>query len=211
MGAGSVVADVGAGTGKLTRLLLPTGARVVAVEPLAEMRALIEGAEVVDGTAEELPFEAESVDVITAAQSFHWFDYDRALPELHRVLRLDGFLVLVWNGRDLEDPLQLGIEELLSELRAKVPDQQLGRWREPLRTTPFFGNRMTRAFPYEQWFTADDLAARVASTSFVAALPPLEREELLVRVRALVHGRPEPFAFPYKTDVHIVPRTRDAA
>jgi SAM-dependent methyltransferase len=211
MGAGSVVADVGAGTGKLTRLLLSTGARVVAVEPLAEMRALIEGAEVVDGTAEELPFEDESVDVITAAQSFHWFDYDRALPELHRVLRPDGFLVLVWNGRDLEDPLQLGIEELLSELRAEVPDQQLGRWREPLRTTPFFGNRMSRSFPYVQWFTADDLAARVASTSFVAALPPVEREELLVRVRALAHGRPEPFPFPYKTDVHIVPRTRDAA
>ena len=93
---------------------------MIAVEPIAEMRALIEGAEVVDGTAEELPFDDGSVDVVTVAQAFHWFDYDRALPELHRVLRPEGFLVLVWNSRDLDDPLQRGVEELLATLRAEI-------------------------------------------------------------------------------------------
>jgi SAM-dependent methyltransferase len=211
IGPGDTVVDVGAGTGKLTRLLVPSGARVVAVEPIAEMRALIVGAEAIDGTAEELPFEDESVDVITVAQAFHWFDLDRALPELARVLRPNGFLVLVWNSRDLDDPLQREVEDLLAALRADVPAQEKRAWRAPLDASPLFGDREVRLFPYEQRFTADDLCDRVASTSFVAAMPAVEREELLARVRAIVHGVTEPFAFPYRTEVHVVPRTRDRA
>jgi SAM-dependent methyltransferase len=209
IGPGSLVADVGAGTGKLTRLLLASGARVVAVEPVAEMRALIDGAEAVDATAEELPFDDGSVDVVTVAQAFHWFDHDRALPELHRVIRPGGSLALVWNMRDLRDPLQREVEELLSGPRSEVPAQLHGRWREPLARTPLFGDPEVREFRYEQQFTADDLAARVASTSFVAAMPDDERDELLARVRALVDGVSEPFPFPYVTEVHVVPRTRD--
>ena len=209
IGRGSTVLDVGAGTGKLTRLLVPTGARVIAVEPIAEMRAFIEGAEAVDGTAEELPFPDGAADLVTVAQAFHWFDLDRALPELHRVLRPGGQLALVWNMRDLNDPLQRAVEELLAPLRDEVPGQQLGSWRGPLERTPFFGAGGSREFRYEQRLTVDDLCDRVASTSFVASMRPVEREELLVRVRALAHGLEEPFAFPYKTEVHIVPRSSD--
>ena len=133
---GRVVVDVGAGTGKLTRLLVPTGARVIAVEPVAEMRAKLTettpGVELLDGVAEALPLEDASVDALTVAQAFHWFDYDAALPELHRVLRPDGPLVLIWNSRDLDDPLQAGIEELLQPLRGAVSAQQEGAWRAPL-------------------------------------------------------------------------------
>lgn len=209
LGPGRMVVDLGAGTGKLTRLLLPTGARVVTVEPIAEMRAHIEGAEVLDGTAEAIPLPDGSVDVVTVAQAFHWFDHDRALPEIHRVLRADGSLVLVWNMRDLEDPLQRGVEDLLQAIRDDVPGQIAGAWREPLARSALFGPATVREFGYEQQFTADDLCDRVASTSFVAALPPVDREELLVRVRALTHGVPEPFAFPYKTEVHLIPRSSD--
>jgi SAM-dependent methyltransferase len=209
---GTVVLDVGAGTGKLTRLLAPTGARVIAVEPIPEMRALIEGAaEIVDGTAEELPFADGFADVVTVAQAFHWFDLDRALPELQRVLRPGGHLALVWNSRDLSDPVQRGVEDLLASLRAEVPGQQLGRWRGPLERSPLFGAGERRTFRYMQQFTADDLCERVASTSFVAAMPAVERDELLVRVRALVHGAREPFPFPYETEVEVFPRTRDRA
>src|SRR5579885_2647743 len=132
LGPGRTVVDVGAGTGKLTRLLVPTGARVVAVEPLPEMRALIEGAEVLEGTAEELPLDDASADVITVAQAFHWFDHDRALPELHRVLRPVGVLALFWNMRDLDHPLQRGVEDLLTPVRDGLVPQREGRWREPL-------------------------------------------------------------------------------
>ncbi len=117
LGPGRTVVDLAAGTGKLTRLLVGTGARVVAVEPLAEMRALIPEGEVLDGTAEDLPLPAAAADVVTVAQALHWFDLDRALPEIHRVLRPDGWLVLVWNMRDLDDPVQGAVEDLLAPLR----------------------------------------------------------------------------------------------
>jgi SAM-dependent methyltransferase len=209
LGPGRTVVDLGAGTGKLTRLLLPTGARVVAVEPIPEMRAHIDDAEVLDGTAEAIPLPDASADVVTVAQAFHWFDHERALPEIHRVLRSNGSLVIVWNMRDLDDPVQRGVEDLLGPMRREVPGQILGAWREPLARSTLFGPATLGAFTYEQQFTTDDLCDRVASTSFVAALPPVDREELLVRVRALTHGITEPFPFPYKTEVHVIPRSSD--
>jgi SAM-dependent methyltransferase len=210
LGPGRTVVDLGAGTGKLTRLLLPSGARVVAVEPIAEMRALSEGPEVLDGTAEAIPLPDGSVDLVAVAQAFHWFDLDRALPEIHRVLRDDGILALVWNMRDLDDQLQRGVEDLLQPIRDEVPGQLVGMWREPLERSPLFGPGVVHAIPYAQQFTTDDLCERVSSTSYVAALSPLDREELLVRVRALTHGIEEPFAFPYKTEVHLLPRSSDS-
>jgi SAM-dependent methyltransferase len=209
VGPASTVVDLGAGTGKLTRLLVPSGARVVAVEPIAEMRAHIEGAEVVDGTAEELPLPDASADIVAVAQAFHWFDHDRALPEIHRVLREDGRLVLVWNMRDLDDPLQRSVEELLQPIRREVPAQAVGAWREPLQRSALFGPAVVGRFTYEQQFTADDLCDRVASTSFVAAMSAVDREELLVRVRALAAGLEEPFPFRYLSEVHVLPRMGD--
>lgn len=211
LGPERLVLDVGAGTGKLTRLLLPCGARVVAVEPLDEMRALIEGCETVAATAERLPFADGVADAITVAQAFHWFDHDRALPELHRVLKDDGALVLIWNSRDLDDPIQSEVEALLRPFRDQVPGQQAGAWRAPLAASPLFGQPETRSFRYAQQFTTDDLCERVASTSFVAAMPALAREELLARVAALTYGLVEPFSFPYVTEVHVIPRSRDQA
>ena len=206
LGPGRTVADVGAGTGKLTRLLVPTGARVLAVEPVAEMRALIGAGEVLEGTAEELPLGDGAVDVVTVAQAFHWFDHDRALPELHRVLRPGGSLALFWNMRDLTNPLQRGVEDLLAEHRGNLTPQREGRWRAPLAASPLFGEEERAEFRHEQAFTTEDLCERVASTSFVAAMPAEERAALLERVRALTVELEEPFAFPYETEVQLFPR-----
>jgi SAM-dependent methyltransferase len=181
---------------------------VVAVEPLPEMRALIEGVEALDGTAEAMPLPDGFADAVVAAQAFHWFDYERALPELHRVLKEDGRLGLIWNSRDLDDPLQREVERLLAPIRGSAADQRNGAWREPLAASPLFGPVEERSFRHELAYTADDLCARVASTSFVAALPPIEREALLVRVRALTAGLREPFPFVYRTDVYVTARTR---
>jgi hypothetical protein len=101
------------------------------------------------------------------------------------------------------------VEELLDPLRGHLPFQLEGGWREPLGSSPLFGQREERHFRYEQQFTTDDLCDRVASTSFVATLPPVDREELLVRVRALTYGIAEPFPFPYKTEVYVIPRSSD--
>ena len=204
VGLGDTIVDLAAGTGKLTRLLAPIGARLVAVEPVPEMRALIGVGDVLDGTAEAIPLADRSVDLVAVAQAFHWFDLDRALPEIHRVLRPGGALGLVWNMRDLDAPLQRGIEDLLAPLRGRLSAQREGRWRAPLAASPLFGDAETAEFRYEQSVTREDVADRVASTSFVAAMGEEERQQVLQEVRALVGDRDEPFPFPYVTEVHVV-------
>jgi SAM-dependent methyltransferase len=204
---GSVVVDVGAGTGKLTRLLAATHAHVIAVEPVEEMRGVllrsVPGVQVMGGTAEQLPLGDASADVVTAAQAFHWFDHARALPELHRVLRPGGFLVLIWNSRDMADPLQRALEELLAPLREDAPYQLGGAWRKPLEASGLFAPAEEAQFRIEQQLTRGGVRERVASTSFVAAMEPPEREKLLHRVDELTDGLEEPFAFPYVTEVYV--------
>jgi ubiquinone/menaquinone biosynthesis C-methylase UbiE len=204
---GRTVVDVGAGTGKLTRLLVPTGARVIAVEPLPEMLAkLVEavpGTEAMLGSAESLPLADNSADVVTVAQAFHWFDLDRALPELQRVLRPGGALVLIWNSRHLDDPLQERLEKLLAPVRHENPAQLEQAWQGRLEASPLFGPLESRGFSFEQRFSVGDLCDRVSSTSFVAAMPIAEREGLLDSVRELVRGTPEPFPFRYVTEVFV--------
>jgi ubiquinone/menaquinone biosynthesis C-methylase UbiE len=137
IGPGTTVADVGAGTGKLTRQLLLTGARVVAVEPLDEMRAQLEAAvpavEALAGSAEELPLPDAGADAITVAAAFHWFDLDRALPEFRRVLRPGAGLGIFGQGCDLDDPLQTAVQEIVGPY---LPDlAELEGWRAVLEAT----------------------------------------------------------------------------
>lgn len=98
------VADVGAGTGKLTRAVAATGAEVVAIEPDAAMlealRAAVPGIPALLGTAEELPLPDASVDAIVLGQAWHWVDPERGSAEVARALRQGGVLGLVWNVRD---------------------------------------------------------------------------------------------------------------
>ncbi|HEV2592457.1 MAG TPA: methyltransferase domain-containing protein, partial [Gaiellaceae bacterium] len=211
LGYDSVVADVGAGTGKLTRLLLSTHATVIAIEPVEAMRGVlldrVPGCVVLDGVAEELPLEDASMDAVTVAQAFHWFDHAKAIPELHRVLRPGGHLVLIWNSRDMRDPLQRALEDLLAPLREDAPYQLGGVWRKPLDESVLFGPPQEQQFTIEQQLTRQGVRDRITSTSFVAAMPEGEREKLLAHVDELTAGRDEPFAFPYVTEVYVAPRS----
>ena len=104
IGEGRDVLELGAGTGKFTELIVHTGARITTVEPVPAMRAALERncptVRVLDGTAEAIPAEDSAFDAVIAASAFHWFDGVRALPEIHRVLRPEGALGLIWNARD---------------------------------------------------------------------------------------------------------------
>ncbi len=118
----ATVADIGAGTGLLTKGLLAHGYRVVAVEPNAGMRAAadhllghVDGYRSVDGSAESIPLEAASVHLIAAAQAFHWFEVDRARAEFLRVLVPGGQVALIWNDRVLDDPLHMALDEVFTE------------------------------------------------------------------------------------------------
>jgi ubiquinone/menaquinone biosynthesis C-methylase UbiE len=206
---GATVVDVGAGTGKLTRDLVPTGARVVAVEPLAEMleqlAAAVPEAEALAGSAEELPLEDGSADAVVAASAFHWFDPDRALPEIHRVLKPGGALATLGNGRDLSDPLQQQVQEIVGPY-LPAPGSLRG-WVTVLEASPLFGPIERFETTHEQRFDAEGLAERMATVSYVARLPEEEKAEVLARLRALGEAQPEsPFPFRYRTGARVCRR-----
>lgn len=207
---GARVCDLAAGTGKLTRLLVPTGAEVVAVEPVAEMRARLRanvpGAMVLDGTAERLPLPDGSVDAVTVAQAFHWFDAAVALKEIAWVLKPGGGLGLIWNERDAREPW-------VAELSRLICWDQRGEWRVPYTVEEDWAARIEALdvpfgpvqrydTTYRQAVDADTLVARVLSTSYIAPQPAEERARIADAVRELVADRGETFELPYVTVVY---------
>ena len=205
---GRIVVDVAAGTGKLTRLLVPTGARVVAVEPLAEMRAQLERAvpqaEALEGTAEALPLPDSSADAVTAAAAFHWFRRDEALAEAARVLRTGGRLAVVYNKRDPESGLQRALTKLIERAGADLAWMRSVDPGAILEESAEFESPEYAEFRHEQRFDPDGLVERVSSISYVALLEGEEREELLAQIRELGERQPSsPFAFPYVTQIWV--------
>ncbi len=205
IGPGTTVVDLAAGTGKLTRLLVPTGAHLVAVEPVegmrAQLRAAVPGAVVLDGTAEALPLASRSVNAVVVAQAFHWFDGERALAEIGRVLRPGGGLGLVWNVRDRSVEWVRRLGELIEPYRAGVPTYRDGRWQEAFAARGLLARLERREHPFEHEVDAVTMVERIASISWIAARPPAEREHVLEQVRALLDGLPPRFPVPYRTEV----------
>jgi ubiquinone/menaquinone biosynthesis C-methylase UbiE len=208
--AGRRVLDLAAGTGKLTRALLETGAEVVAVEPIAGMRErLPREVEAHDGTAEAIPLAAASVDAVTVAQAFHWFREDEALAEIHRVLRPGAGLGLIWNTRDESDELHRSITEVLERLRIEARHRvRAPRWQGRnaeliLRASPLFERVETFRTTQRQELTREGVVERFLSVSFVAAAAPSERAEIERRIRELLADRAEPVVLPYETEVYV--------
>jgi SAM-dependent methyltransferase len=200
------VVDVGAGTGKFTMLLEATGARIIAVEPLAQMRtALVDelpGIDIREGTAESLPLEAGSVDAITAAQAFHWFNLAHALPEFHRVLRPGARLGVIWNAIDTSVPWVAEFDSIIGVTRVGAPHSSeagaadLAEW---------FGPKVGGRFGHVHVHDRASLLDRVKSMSFVAVQPEDLRAEMFGRVGELVESHPqlagrETFELPYVTE-----------
>jgi ubiquinone/menaquinone biosynthesis C-methylase UbiE len=202
LGPGRTVVDLAAGTGKLTRPLARTRARVIAVEPAAGMRALLPaGVEALDGTAEAMPLAEASADAITVAQAFHWFASDSALAEMQRVLRPGGRLALVWNRRDLTAPAHAELDRLFAPYQGNVPRHRHGTWRAVMDATERFDALATAEFAFEQRHDVAGYVERAASTSFIAALPDAERERLLAEAEAIGRRLGEPVVLPYVSEL----------
>jgi SAM-dependent methyltransferase len=203
--AGRTVLDLGAGTGKLTRTLVDTGATVIAVEPgaamLRQLEVAVPGITALRGAAEAIPLPDASVDAITVGQAFHWFRHEEAVPELRRVLRPHGGVALLWNSRDQQAPLQQEISKLIAPwvtARAIRPDSST-----ELALTGLFGPIQEREFAFVDELDEDGLAQRIASISFVAAAPEADRRKIDADVREVVRRRGGRVEFPYVTWVYV--------
>jgi SAM-dependent methyltransferase len=196
----ATVLDLGAGTGKLTRLLVESFEQVIAVEPAEAMRRVLVAAcpdaRALPSTAQGIPLPDASVDAVFAGQSFHWFDGERGIAEIARVLNPGGALVLMWNlPAGSWEPSAAAAEELLTQ---RQPPGDLGyipldlggphaasRWRPAVEDAPFSPFEAT-IVPNSQTLEPDGLVAFYATMGWLAELPDEERLPLLGEVRALL-------------------------
>lgn len=183
-GMRSRVLELGAGTGQMTAALAAWGHEVVATDPSGPMLAQLPadlGVDVVRTPAEQLPFTASSFDVVVVAQAFHWFDAERALPEIARVLRPDGLLSVVWNRLDESIPW---VRRLMGLIRPDGPGPRDGDTR-PYLSSELFADHRSAVFAHWQEVDLSALQALVASRSYVAERTPDDRARLAGQVADL--------------------------
>lgn len=206
---GARVLDLAAGTGKLTESLIRRpGLAVTAVEPLAEMRLLLQArlprVTALPGTAEAIPLADGSVDAVMVGQAFHWFDQPAALAEIARVLVAGGVLGLLWNLRDDGVPWVNAFSRA-TRGAGDTASRGTDRETETLASDRSFERMEMRAFPHAEPFDRERLVAFARSTSGVASLSAGERAEVLAAVRRLPDEHPDlrgrdRFELPYRTD-----------
>jgi SAM-dependent methyltransferase len=189
------VVDVGAGTGKLTEVLVQLGCDVVAVEPDDDMRARIEGAEARSGVAEELPVGDCCVDAVVAGQAFHWFETAPFLDEAVRVLRRGGTVGLLRNERDDRVEWVAKLAEMTSS--GALASAEVA---PPFRDERFQPGELLEV-PNGQQMDVPLLLDRITSMSRTIVQPPDQRAALLARVERFARKRfgESPFEFPYVT------------
>ena len=218
IGPTATVCDLGAGTGKVTRLLTPTGASVVAVEPLDGMVTVLHRelptVPAAVGVAEAMPLADGSCTAITAGQALHWFDLDRALPELRRVLEPGGRLGLLWNGWDDSVPWVRDVRDVVAAAGASeqwLKGHRGDEWlHDAFGASPLFGDLVQQAFRNEVDTDPASVVERMATTSHIAAKPDDERAEVLAAVREAVDGGADAegrLRFPYRVDAYWCERT----
>jgi ubiquinone/menaquinone biosynthesis C-methylase UbiE len=161
------------------------------------MRAKIENARVLAGTAEAIPLEDASVDAVTVAQAFHWFRADEALREIHRVLRPGGGLALVYNVRDERDPVQAAASAIMQPLEENVPRRGKRNWSEVIDASE------TATFDHAQLVDEDAFVERFTSVSFIAAASPEERAAIEEQLRSLARDVGTPIRLPYVTEIYL--------
>jgi SAM-dependent methyltransferase len=212
IGPDTRVADVAAGTGKLTRLLTPAGAALVAVEPVPGMRAtfaeMCPGVPLVAATAEQLPFAGSALDAITVAQGFHWFDAPAALTEFARVLAPGSRLGLIWNARDRSNDLVDQLWGIMNRVEKRAPWRDHDKWSDSAVVEHAeFGALTEATFHHEQLLSRDQVIDRFRSVSHVSVLPPPEQEAVIDEIRQVLGTHPlavgqAQIAIPYRVDAY---------
>ena len=208
LGPGRAVADVGAGTGKFTALLLDTGAQVIAVEPVDAMRERIAAhphLRAQAGTAQATGLAAASLDALACAQAFHWFATRAALDEFARVLKPGARLALVWNERDESVDWIAALTRIFTPYEGDAPRFRKGDWRRAF-PHPAFGPLAETVFTNDHIGPPEQVIIdRVLSTSFIAALPAGEQAKVRDQLDHLIATHP---ALRGQTEVRVPYITR---
>jgi SAM-dependent methyltransferase len=193
-GGAELVVELGAGTGKLTRAVSALGTRVVAVEPDPRMLAVLNGLglEGVDGSAEAIPFDDGVADGVVAGSSLHWFELERALPEIHRVLRPGGRFGFGWNHRDDRHLAIARMGRTVYEAQARRPGPRWRSrdWAAELTESGLFRDVEHALFEHVHELPREALADHLLSYSGVAALPEDERRRIFGEVAQLIDADP---------------------
>ncbi len=209
----SIVADLGSGTGILSKLLLDAGCRVFGVEPNTEMREagerLLRGYPnfiSTDATAEDTALPNESVDLMTAGQAFHWFDVAKARAECLRILKPGGWAALVWNSRKVNaTPFLQGYENLLREFSDDYTKVNHADTVNDAAIAGFFGAGWRKTtFASQQLFDFDGLKGRLLSSSYAPDAGHPSHLPMLQQLREIfdAHQHAGRVVFLYDTEVY---------
>ncbi|MCH7306134.1 class I SAM-dependent methyltransferase [Acinetobacter sp. NIPH 1869] len=205
----STVVDLGAGTGKFLPYLIQTQAKVIAVEPVTEMLQQLQQAyptvDCLQAFSSELPFADASMDAILCAQSFHWFANIETLSEMHRVLKPSGHLGLIWNQRDTAVDWVKALADEIAPLEGDTPRYHSEQWKQAFEGQSLFKLDGLTTFQQAHQGTVEQVVSkRLLSTSFIAAMPSREQQQLKAKFEQIVFDftgltAQDQISFPYTT------------
>jgi SAM-dependent methyltransferase len=207
---GAVVLDLGAGTGKLTRQLDGAGFKVVACDRAIEMLAVIKATgsvPTVCGTAESIPLRSDIFAAVVIGQAFQWFQPNEAIAEIHRVLRSQGVMVLVWNGRDHSIAWVKEIEQIVGSYRRDAPQWAKTEWIKTIDRIAILGPTRHHSLSWIRVATIDQIIASTGSRSYIASLPEYLRFKVLKEVEASLRSSAslsenDTLELPFVTDIY---------
>ena len=207
----SVIADIGSGTGFLSELFLKHGNKVFGVEPNIEMRAAGEQTlsgypnfKSIEGAAESTGLADASVDFITAGQAFHWFDRKAARKEFERILKKDGWVVIVWNGFQAnKTPIVAGYQQVL--LRYGTDYRSVGCEIADTKVETFFspGDCKSAGFEFQQLFDFEGFKGRVLSASYAPEPGEPNYEPMIEELRGIFEANQVDGKVPFDYDTEV--------
>jgi SAM-dependent methyltransferase len=212
LGPGSVVVDLAAGTGQLSKRFVPLGVDVVAVEPASNMREVIRHrlpeVRVLEGTAEAIPLGDASAQAVVVGNAFHHFDADRAFAEIHRVVRAGGALAIFWAWHTQDGAAEYpALERVLVEIQTLRDSSSIATayrsWERPPARVPGFTPFERAEFPIAHVIASARLADLHETSSDVASMPPDVRTRILDPLRAVSAELPETLRLPGRTVVDL--------
>ncbi|MCB8943403.1 MAG: class I SAM-dependent methyltransferase [Ardenticatenaceae bacterium] len=207
------IADVGAGTGKLTELFLENGNPVFAVEPNEDMLAAAQSLlgdypnfYPIAATAEHTTLPDQSADFVTAAQAFHWFDHARAKVEFRRILKPRGTVLLIWNEWRHDSPFLQAYQEIVNQFSvdygAVNRKRVTGESKEDILQA-FLGSYQSRTFDNVQLFDFEGVKGRLLSSSYAPLRDHPNHQPMVAALRAAFDEYAENGRIPFAYDCHV--------